>query len=758
MVLGKIAWAAGQFPRGMLVAAFVFLVAAGIYGAPAATRLPSGGYDVPQSESARAEAVLDNTFSAGGLPIVFAVSAPDGADSAAAQARGLDVVKALQACDYAHQVASYWTSPPPLRGALLGADHQTGLVVARIEGGDRDAPVRAHDVAQALVGSHDHVRVRVGGQAMAYYEGSRQSRIDLLKLEAIAVPLTAIALIWIFGSVVAAMLPLVVALIAVAGTTACLWAIYQFTDVSIFAVNLATATGLAFAIDYTLFIVNRYREERARGVPDREALTRTLATAGRTVVFSGLTMAVTLAALLLFKPYLLKSMAYAGLASVGFATVAALCVAPALIVVCGDRIDALDIRVPLRRWLGRGHVGSKPDTASWWYRVAAVVMRRPVLVLTAVAMVLFAVGSPILGMKLAYPDDRVLPTSSQVRQTGDLVREGFTTNFAGTVSIVLPDTRSSLSDIRRYAAQLSGVTDVVSVAAPDGIYAGGVKVSDAAGDAAIKGDAAYLTVTTTRDPYSEAGQTQLRDLKRIPQPAPALFGGIAQRDKDNVGGIADRAPLVITLVALATVALIFMMTGSVILPVKALITNALSLAAAFGALVWIFQDGHLNGFGTMATGHLTAFVLPTLAAIAYGLSMDYEVFVLSRIREEWLTSEPTSAANQRSVGLGLARTGRIVTAAALVMTVVFIAIAAGEIAFMRGLGVGLTVAVLVDAFVIRTILVPAAMAVLGRFNWWAPKPLRRWHRRWGATEQPHDIAYASQVSAISPKRPDYDAG
>lgn len=747
MVMGTIAWAARRFPRGILVAAFLFLVAAATYGAPAATRLPSGGYDVPQSESARAEAVLADTFAAGGLPIVFAISAPAGAASAPAAAHGLAVVEALRTSGYANQIASYWTAPPQLREMLLSADHQTGLVVARVEGGDRDAPARAQDISQQLVGNFGDVSVRAGGQAMAYAEGSRQSRSDLVTMEAIAVPLTAFALVWIFGSVVAALLPLAIALITVAGTSACLWALHQFTDVSIFAVNLATATGLAFAIDYTLLVVNRYREERAGGVPDGEALTRTLQTAGRTVVFSGLTMAITMAALLLFKPYLLKSMAYAGLASVGFATLATLSVAPALIILCGNRIDALDIRAPLRRWSGRGRVGDNAGTDSVWYRVAVSVMRRPVFVLIGVAAVLCAIGSPILGIKLAYPDDRALPNSSEVRQTGDLVRSGFTTNFAGSVAIVLPDAAPSPNELDGYAAGLSRVDDVVSVAAPGGSYAGGLKVAGHVGDAAINGSSAYLTVMSSRDPYSEAGRRQLQDLKRIPPPAPALFGGLAQRNSDNVGGITDRAPLVIIAVAVATIVVIFMLTGSVILPIKVLITNVLSLAVAFGALVWIFQDGHLNGLGTMTTGHLTAFVLPTLAVIGYGLSMDYEVFVLSRIREEWLKSDRTAAASQRAVGLGLARTGRIVTAAALVMTVVFVAIAAGQIAFMKALGVGLAVAVVVDAFLIRTILVPAAMAVLGRYNWWAPEPLRRWHDRWGVTEQPCDSSAAADIAA-----------
>lgn len=742
MVFEKIANTARRLPWRILLMAFAFLIAAAIYGAPAATRLPSGGYDVPHSESQRTEAVLDQTFGAGGLPIVFAVSAPTGADSVAAADRGRDVVQALRGSEFAHQVASYWTSPPPLRDTLLSTDRQTGLVVARIEGGDRDAPVRAHDIAQSLVGDRDGVTVTAGGQALTYHEGTRQSRVDLLKMEAIAVPLTAIALVWIFGSLVAAMLPLVVALIAVTGTSACLWAIYQVTDVSIFAMNLATATGLAFAIDYTLFIVNRYREERAKGIPNGEALVHTLNTAGRTVVFSGLTMAVSLATLLLFKPYLLKSMGYAGLASVTFATIAALCVAPALIVVCGDRIDALDIRALLRRRFP-GKVPEADLAGSRWLRLTGLVMRRPLVVLISVAAVLFSIGSPILGIKLSYPDDRVLPESSQARQTGDLLRGEFTTNFAGNVSIVLPHLDVPPDEISDYAQRLSRTDDVVSVSGPDGIYADGQKVSEIVGDAAVKDGAAYLTVATTQDPYSDAGQRQLAELKKVAQPSPALFGGIAQRDKDNVHGIADQAPLVIALIALATFVLVFMMTGSVVLPIKALLTNAISLSAAFGVLVWVFQDGHLNGLGVTTTGHLTAFVLPTLAVVAYGLSMDYEVFVLSRIREEWLNSDQTSAA--RPVALGLARTGRIITMAALVMAVVFIGIAAGDVAFMRSLGVGLTVAVLVDAFVVRTVLVPAAMALMGRFNWWAPERLRRWHEGWGTTEQSGYVQLQPQV-------------
>ena len=730
-LLTGLAKIACRMPKRIIGGAALFLVVAAVYAAPVVTELPSGGYEVPASESVRAEKILDEKFQAGGLPIVFAVTTSDGLDSAHAKSRAAEIVSALRASPYARQIASYWTAQPPFKNALAGQDLRTGLVVARIEGGDRDAPIRAHEIAEPLLGSRDGVTVTVGGQSIAYLEGSEQSRKDLITLEAIAVPLTAVALVWIFGSLVAATLPLLVAAIGIAGTGACLWTIYRFTDVSIFAVNLGTALGLALSVDYTLFILNRYREERANGADDRFALIRTMNTAGRTVIYSGLTMAGTMAALFVFTPYLLRSLAYAGLAAVGFATIATLCFAPALIVLYGDRIDSLDIRPPLRRLFGRSPNVQKPEEASFWYRSATWVMRRPVLVLVVLAAVLLALATPVLGLKLAYPDDRVLPPSTWSRQTGDILRAEFVTNFAATVSIVMPEGVPSREVVDKYASELSKVDDVVSVASPGGTYVHGTRVSPVAADSGLTDSAAYVTVSTTRDPYSSEGKSQLAQLRAVTPPASALFGGIAQRDNDNVRGIVDRAPLVIALVALTTLVLMFIMTGSVVLPIKALVTNALSLTVGFGVMVWVFQDGHLGGLGTMATGRITAYIPPFLAIIAYALSMDYEIFVLSRIREEWLRSGQTAADNERSVALGLARTGRIITAAAIVMAIVFVAIAAGEVAFMRGLGVGLIVSVLVDAFIVRTLLVPAAMGVMGRWNWWAPGPLARWHDKHG---------------------------
>ncbi|MFI5778089.1 MMPL family transporter [Nocardia sp. NPDC051570] len=717
MLLARIAELVLRAPRriGAWLAAFV--LAAAVYGLPVSAQLPAGGYDVPGSESARAAQVLDETFGAGGFSLVFTVTSPAGADGPQARARGLGVVDALRASSYATQVVSYWTAPAALAPALVGTDHRTGLIAARIAGDDRQAPMRAHEIAAALIGAEDGVTVTAGGQAMAQYEINRQSRIDLIKLEILATPFTFLALIWIFGGLIAALIPLAVAAFAIVGTAAALRILFAFTDVAVFAVNLATALCLALAVDYTLFILSRYREERAAGTPPDPALRRTLATAGRTVVYSALTLGCVVATMLVLPMYFLRSLAYAGIAGVAFSLVGALLVAPVLIVAIGDRI-------------GHAAAATRPAEATAWYRIANFAMRHAMSTVLVVITLFVVVGSPFLGVKLGYPDDRNLPTSASSRQTGDMLRAQFPRQDSqGTVTIVMPAAPGD-KQVREYAARLSRVPRVTGVAAPDGIYSGGTRLGTATVDSARHGDAVYLSVGTSLDPFSDAAKRQLDDLKAVAAPADTLFGGLAQRDLDNVRGVTDRVPLILALIVLATVVLMFLFTGSLLLPLKALLMNALSLTAALGAMVWIFQDGHLGGFGTVATGHTNATMPPLLICIAYGLSMDYEIFVLSRMREEWLACGD----NRRAVALGLARTGRIVTAAATVMAIVFAAITTAQVSFMRGLGVGLVLTVLLDAFLIRILLVPAVMRLAGAWNWWAPGPLARWHRRYGLTE------------------------
>ncbi len=734
MLMSGLARFAIRAPRRIIGGALLFLVIAGIYAAPATWKLPAGGFDVPNAESARAAQILDEKFGAGGASIVFAVRAESGADGAAAKARAAEVTAALQASPYARQMVSYWTTPAPLNTSLATADRRTGLIAARIVGNDKEFTGRAWEVAEQVVGTRDGVTVTAGGETMIYRDIFDQARKDLLLLEAVAIPFTFIALVWIFGSAVASLLPIIVSFCAIAGTSAALWAIYNITgSVSFFALNLGSAFCLAMAVDYTLFIVNRYREERARGVPPERALTITMHTAGRTVVYSGATMGLIMATLLVFPQYLFRSLGYAGLFAVLTALVGALVVAPALIVVLGDRIDAFDIRKPIRRRFGRTEATNRAPEQQFWYKVAVFSMRRAWVTVLLIGALLLALGWPLLGMKMGFPDDRQL-AGSQSRTTGDLLRTEFPQNNLGSVLIVMPSGVASPRDVTDYARELSKVDGVTAVSSPNGIYAAGRSISAATFDSALIGDAAYVSVSSSKDPLSTAGEQQLAALKEVPAPAPTLFGGFAQRNADNVAGITDRVPLVITLITLITFALIFLMTGSLVLPIKAVLLNVFSLSAALGAMVWVFQDGNLGGLGTTATGLTIATIPPFVACVAYGLSMDYEVFVLSRIREEWAKSGRTAADNERAVALGMARTGRIVTAAAVIMIIVFLALSIGNVGFMRGLGIGLAVGVVIDAFVIRTLLVPALMKLFATANWWAPKPIARWHERRGFAE------------------------
>jgi len=734
-MLNRVASLVRRSPGLVVGVTAVFTLLAGLYGLPASQKLPAGGYDVPNSESMRAQAVLHDTFGVGGNPIYFTVTSDNGAGSSPALASARQIVAALKASPYVQQVLWYGDAAEGSSRAVVSKDGRTGLVLARLNGDDTAAPSRAREIAEPLIGVHDGVSVQGGGQALTYDAGNRQSRQDLIIMETIAFPITFLALVWIFGTMVAALLPLVVSLFAIAGTTAALSALNIATSVSIFGVNVATALSLALAIDYTLFILSRYREELSLvGSPDR-ALRTTMMTAGRTVLYSALTMACTVAVMLIFPQYLLRSLAYASLFSVVLSLIGALFMAPALIVLLGDKLNRFDIRSPIRRLLGRTDTSSQDVSNRVWERIAGFSTKRPAMVIVVVGAVLIVLGLPFLGAKFAYPDDRVLPASQTARAAGDIIRSEFDQNFTAATRIVIPKNVSSREQIDEYARRLSNVEGVSTVNGPDGTFIRGGKVGGASNNSDVRGDSAYVSLSTNVDPFSDAGRARLEALKAVSAPSAVLIDSLAQKNIDNIRGITDRLPEVMAAIALVTFILIFLMTGSVILPIKALIMNVLSLCVAFGALVWIFQDGHLGGLGTLATGHFTAFIPPLLACIAYALAIDYEIFVLSRIREEWLKVGGTAAGNKQAVAVGLMRTGRIVTAAATVMIVVFIAISAGQVAFMRGLGIGLAVGVAVDAFLVRPLLVPAFMQLMGRLNWWAPGPLARWHQRWGFTEE-----------------------
>ena len=754
-MLQGIARVAIAAPRRIVAVGVLVFVAAAIFGVPVAKSLSAGGFQDPRSESARAIGVLTDKFGQSGQQMLIMVTSPAGANSEQARNAAAELVGGLQQSPLVYNVTSAWTAPPQAAADLVSRDGKSGLIVVNLKGGENNAQQNARTVADEFVHDRDGVAVRAGGPAMQYAQINKQNQDDLLVMEFIAIPLSFLVLVWVFGGLLAAGLPMALGALAVVGSMSVLRLVAFTTEVSIFALNLSTALGLALAVDYTLLIVSRYRDELAEGSDRDEALVRTMATSGRTVLFSAVTVALSMSATALFPMYFLKSFAYAGVATVAFVAAASIVLTPAAIVLLGNRLDALDVRRLLRRILpkihGRRGPLHKPAEVAFWYRSSKVVMRRWASIGLAVLALLLLLGLPFFSVKWGFPDDRVLPRSASSHEVGDRLRSGFAHDSATAVPIVIPDARNlSPADIDRYAADLSRVPDVSAVSAPSGTFVDGNPVGPPVAATGAAQGSAFLTVSSAAPLFSPASDAQLKRLHDVAGPAgrSVEMAGVAQVNRDSVDAVTDRLPLVLGLMAAVTFVLLFLLTGSVVLPVKALMCNVLSLSAAFGALVWIFQDGHLGALGTTPSGTLVANMPVLLFCIAFGLSMDYEVFLISRIREYWLASgaarpakpaaEQAHAANDESVALGVARTGRVITAAALVMSMSFAALIAAHVSFMRMFGLGLTLAVAADATLVRMVLVPAFMHVTGRWNWWAPRPLAWLHDRLGISEAPGD--------------------
>ena len=737
-------------PRRVIVVAALLTLALAIFGVPVANSLSASGFQDPTSESARASQLLTDKFSQGDTQLLVTVSTPDGADSPAARAAGTEIVDQLRSSPHVVDVASPWTTPPQAAADLVSKDRNTGLIVAGIKGNESDQQKYAEELSTQVTHDRNGVTVRTGGAAMVNVQITKQSQRDLLVMESIAIPLSFLVLVWVFGGLIAAALPVAVGGMAIFGALAVLRTISFATDVSIFALNLTTAMGLALAIDYTLLIISRYRDELADGADREVAVVRTVVTAGRTVLFSATTVALSMAVMVLFPMHFLKSFAYAGVAVVAFAAFAAVVVTPAALVLLGDRLDSFNVRRLVRRLLGRPEPVPQTFQQQFWYRWTRFVIRRAVPVgLAGVAFLVF-LGLPFLSVKWGFPDDRVLPTSASAHQVGDQMRDDFVINSETAVTIVIPDTDDlTRSEIDQYATDLSRVPDVSAVSTPTATYVAGAAVGRQSAPAGQTQGSAFLTVDSTAPLFSDRSETQLDRLHAVQAAGGKKvdFAGTAQINRDSVDAIASRLPLVLGLIASIMFILLFLLTGSVVMPLKALVLNVLSLTAAFGAMVWIFQDGHLGAFGTTPSGILVANIPVLLFCIAFGLSMDYEVFLVSRIREFWLASG--AADNDESVARGIARTGRVVTAAALIMSISFAALIASNVSFMRMFGLGLTLAVLVDATLVRMVLVPAFMHVLGRRNWWAPAPLVRLHKRLGLNDG-HSVAIPEQGLDTSP--------
>jgi len=718
----------------------VFIVAAGALGGNVAKHLSSGGFNDPNAPSAHAEDVLRSVFHADQPNLILLVTAKGGnVDDPAVASAAMALTQRLSATPAISQAVSYWSlgSPPPLRSK----DGKQAMVLARIAGSDDQVRDRIKVLSPQLKQDGPVVSVAVGGFAEIFRQVGTQIEHDLRTAEMIALPVTLILLILVFGSAVAASLPLTLGILAIIGSFFVLRVIASITQVSIFSLNLATAMGLGLAIDYSLFVTSRYREELRNGLATKTAIVRAVETAGRTVVFSALTVASSLAALLVFPLSFLRSFAYAGVAVTVLAATGAVIVLPALLALLGPRIDRFVL------WRRR----PRTEGYGFWHRVALFVMRRPIVVGGTAIALLLVLGSPFLHIRFGLPDDRVLPASASSRQVQQQIRDNFSSEEAGAVEVVAAgagNPQTLKPQLESYASELSRLGGVARVDALTGSYIDGTRVIGPNPSSArfYATTGTWLSVVPSVEPNSAAGEHLVHEVRDLKSPFRVDVGGPSAQLVDSKASLFSRVPLAIGIIALITFVALFLFFGGVLVPIKALVLNLLSLSATFGAMVWIFQEGHLsNLLNFTPTGTIDTTTPLIMFCVAFGLSMDFEVFLLSRIKEE----HDRTGDNEHSVAIGLERTGAIVTALAGLIAVVFIAFATSQITFIKLFGVGLAMAVLMDATIIRATLVPAFMRLAGNANWWAPPFLRRVYERYGI----HDVE-GGEIELVDLREPE----
>ena len=695
---------ADSHARRVGLVAIVFFLLAAAFGGSVAEGLDPYGADDPATETVQArERLQDAGFRA---PAVVAVveNAPVGRPSTRARVEALER-QVGERPDVAAVNGYYDTHSP----AFVSRDgRSTYFAVALKSTDNKEVEEIGKDIAAELSARPGIV---VGGYAVAQEQVNKQVEKDLKKAELIAFPLLFLLSLLFFRSLVASVLPLMIGGLAIVGTFLILRIAGEFGSISIFALNLTTALGLGLSIDYSLFIVSRYREEIAKDGPGPAAMRRVLATSGRTVFFSSLTVAAALASLLVFPQTFLYSMGLSGALVALFTALIALTVLPAVLTLLGERVNAGAPRFLQRR----AEADARPDESGFWYRLSRFVMRRPIPVATLSALLLIVLGLPFFGIKFNTVDPTVLPQSASARQAYDAISHEFPPYRDTPIQVDVEG--GGLKATAEVAAAIRGVGGVAETEPPQRL-AGGVTA---------------IQVVSANPFVSEASQEtvkRIRDLK-APTGATVLVGGATADFVDLQSSLASHLPIALAIVIGATLVILFLMTGSVILPIKSLIMNFLNLSAVFGLLVLIFQDGRLEGFLDYTSPGAIEQTMPILLfAVAFGLSTDYAVFLLSRIKE----ARDNGASDSECVAIGLERTGRIVTAAALLFAVAMFAFATSQIIFIKENGVGTALAVLIDVSIVRALLVPSLMELLGRWNWWAPAPLRRLHERWGIGE------------------------
>jgi len=701
----------------VLIGGLVLVAAAAVYGLGVFDSLSNGGFDDPASESARslvAEHAAFNSHDAD-IVVIYSSSSMKVSDPAFRESVS-NVIKGLPEGSM-HRVTTWYQTPSP---ALISKDQHATRVIFALGGTSQNEKAVLYDQVKPHLDAKG-LTTTVGGPWSVFRDVNHAVSSDIKKAEAISLPIVILLCLAFFGSVTAALMPAFVGGVAIFGAFALVRVITMFTDVSVFSINIITLIGMGLAIDYALFVVSRFREELAK-YPGTErehvnaAITATMATAGRTVLFSGLIVAASLASLLIFQQSFLRSMGFGGVAAVIAAMLAALTLLPALLTVLGPRIEAG--RMPWRRE-SRAEAAVAVESGAW-ATLAHSVMRRPVAYLVVITVSLLALGAPFLSVRWGSTDERVLPVSAPSRVAADMGAREF---GGGTSSSNIVVEGASGPQLAAYVGRLGKVSGVQSAQVVDQTAA---RPSGA-------GPTSLVQVSWLGHSQSEPSQQLVRNLRAVDPGAGAhaLVGGFTAGGVDLIDSIGARLPWMGLVVVAVMLVLLFVAFGSVILPLKAVVMSALSMTASFGVVTWIFQEGHLSGpLGFTSTGYLDVTQPILMVAIIFGLSMDYEVFLLSRVREEWdLTGDNTT-----SVANGLQRSGRIITSAAILLAVVIGGFATSGIVIMKMIGIGMLVAVLIDATVVRALLVPATMRLLGTLNWWAPGPLRRWWERHGIRE------------------------
>lgn len=665
-------------PWLVVAAAALFTAAGAVYGSGVAGRLESGGFRDPSSQSAHAERLLG-------------------------QATGRDPGSTLLAVVETRAGAGLLRTFAGAR-AIRSLDGRELLVV--VPGvSERDAS----RIERVLAGRPG---VKLGGSPVVSNQVNRIVKTDLARAETIALPLLILLSLWVFRGFVAALLPPLVGVVTIAGALLGLRFAATLTPLSIYALNLVTGMGLGLSIDYSLFIVSRYREELAEHGPGEEALRHTMRTAGRTVLYSACTVSVALASLLVFRQRFLFSMGLGGMLVAAVGAVVSLLVLPAVLALLGTRVNSL---AP-RSWRRAAEAAARPASSGFWFRLAQLVMRRPLPVAAATAALLIVLGLPFLGVRFTTFSPSVLPASASGHQVDAIVRTRFPPTLNPPIYVAVGAPATAGPPLAAYAARIRRLPGA-PVASPPRLV----------------GPSTWrIDVGTRTAPNSSANELLVRRIRGLPAPYPALVGGDSGFLVDQKASLGARLPFALAVVVVATLVALFLLTGSVILPLKAITLNLLSLSAVFGVLVFVFQRGHLQGLlHYTSQGALDATQPVLIAALAFGLATDYGVFLLTRIKE----AHDAGADDRTAVALGLERTGRIVTAAALLFVVAIGAFAFSRIVAIKEIGLGTASAVIIDATIVRALLVPSLMRLLGRWNWWAPGPLRRLHERLGLSAE-----------------------